>query len=47
MQLKNLSVPFTEDFPKAIKEADHIIDAIFGASLFFLSLPLSLLYLFH
>ncbi|TVY94378.1 NAD(P)H-hydrate epimerase [Lachnellula willkommii] len=29
-QLKNLSVPFTEDFPKAIKETDHIIDAIFG-----------------
>ncbi|TVY45622.1 NAD(P)H-hydrate epimerase, partial [Lachnellula subtilissima] len=31
-QLKNLSVPFTEDFPKAIKETDHIIDAIFGFS---------------
>ncbi|TVY48545.1 NAD(P)H-hydrate epimerase [Lachnellula occidentalis] len=32
IQLKNLSVPFTEDFPKAIKETDHIIDAIFGFS---------------
>ncbi|TVY20983.1 NAD(P)H-hydrate epimerase [Lachnellula arida] len=31
-QLKNLSVPFTEDFPKALKENDHIIDAIFGFS---------------
>jgi len=31
-QLKNLSVPFTDDFPSALKETDHIIDAIFGFS---------------
>jgi len=31
-QLKNLSVPFTDDFPAALKETDHIVDAIFGFS---------------
>jgi len=31
-QLRNLSVPFTEDFPGALKETDHIVDAIFGFS---------------
>jgi len=31
-QLKNLSVPFTDDFPAALKEADHVVDAIFGFS---------------
>jgi len=31
-QLKKLSVPFTDDFPTALKETDHIIDAIFGFS---------------
>ena len=30
MQLKNLRIPFVEDFEGAIKETDHIIDAIFG-----------------
>ncbi|KAH7310980.1 YjeF N-terminal domain-containing protein [Rhexocercosporidium sp. MPI-PUGE-AT-0058] len=31
-QLKNLNIPFTEDFPTALKETDHIVDAIFGFS---------------
>ncbi|KAH6718495.1 YjeF N-terminal domain-containing protein [Leptodontidium sp. MPI-SDFR-AT-0119] len=31
-QLKNLDIPFTEDFPAALKETDHIVDAIFGFS---------------
>lgn len=31
-QLEDLDVPFTEDFPAAIKSTDHIVDAIFGAS---------------
>jgi len=31
-QLKNLNIPFTDDFPSALKETDHIIDAIFGFS---------------
>jgi NAD(P)H-hydrate epimerase len=37
-QLKNLSVPFTDDFPSALKETDHILDAIFG------TFPLSSMY---
>ncbi|KAF3924492.1 hypothetical protein ABW21_db0208720 [Orbilia brochopaga] len=32
IQLKNLDVPFTEDYETAFKETDHIIDAIFGFS---------------
>lgn len=31
-QLHHLSIPFTTDFPTALKETDHIIDAIFGFS---------------
>ncbi|KAB8236063.1 YjeF N-terminal domain-containing protein [Aspergillus alliaceus] len=31
-QLDNLSVPFIEDFPVAIKSADLLVDAIFGFS---------------
>lgn len=31
-QLKSLAIPFTEDFPAALKETDHIVDAIFGFS---------------
>ncbi|KAJ8069321.1 hypothetical protein OCU04_002977 [Sclerotinia nivalis] len=31
-QLRNLSIPFTNDFPSAIKDSDHIVDAIFGFS---------------
>ncbi|KIN08065.1 hypothetical protein OIDMADRAFT_140535, partial [Oidiodendron maius Zn] len=31
-QLKNLNVPFADDFHSAIKESDHIVDAIFGFS---------------
>jgi len=31
-QLKNLNVPFTEDFPSALKNSDHVVDAIFGFS---------------
>lgn len=38
-QLRNLSIPFTDDFPCALKETDHIIDAIFG--LFSLPPPFS------
>jgi len=31
-QLKNLNVPFTDNFPAALKESDHVVDAIFGFS---------------
>jgi len=31
-QLKNLNIPFTDDFHKALSETDHIVDAIFGFS---------------
>ncbi|KAK3077914.1 hypothetical protein LTS18_008923, partial [Coniosporium uncinatum] len=31
-QLRQLDIPFTEDFTGSIKETDHIIDAIFGFS---------------
>ncbi|PVH76302.1 YjeF N-terminal domain-like protein [Cadophora sp. DSE1049] len=31
-QLKNLNIPFTEDFPTALKDSDHVVDAIFGFS---------------
>ncbi|RYP02025.1 hypothetical protein DL764_005993 [Monosporascus ibericus] len=31
-QLEDLDVPFVEDFSKAVKSTDHIIDAIFGFS---------------
>jgi len=31
-QLKNLNIPFVEDFPAALEESDHIVDAIFGFS---------------
>jgi len=31
-QLKNLNVPFTDDFPTALKDTDHVVDAIFGFS---------------
>lgn len=31
-QLEDLEIPFTEDFPTAIKSTDHIVDAIFGFS---------------
>lgn len=31
-QLEDLEIPFTEDFPTAIKSTDHIVDAIFGLS---------------
>jgi hypothetical protein len=29
-QLKSLDVPFVDDFPAALQNADHIVDAIFG-----------------
>jgi len=32
-QLKNLNVPFTEDFEGSLKESHHVIDAIFGICL--------------
>ncbi|KAE8442592.1 hypothetical protein EG329_003015 [Mollisiaceae sp. DMI_Dod_QoI] len=31
-QLQNLNIPFVEDFPAALEESDHIVDAIFGFS---------------
>ncbi|RDW66906.1 NAD(P)H-hydrate epimerase [Coleophoma crateriformis] len=31
-QLRNLGVPFVDDFDSAITEADHVVDAIFGFS---------------
>lgn len=31
-QLQNLDISFTEDFPTAVKEADIIVDSIFGFS---------------
>lgn len=31
-QLEDLKVPFTSDFPSALKQTDHIVDAIFGFS---------------
>ncbi|KAI9832145.1 MAG: hypothetical protein M1819_004496 [Sarea resinae] len=31
-QLKNLDVPFTEDFHSALAESHHIVDAVFGFS---------------
>ncbi|KAF2843224.1 meiotically up-regulated gene 182 protein [Patellaria atrata CBS 101060] len=31
-QLKDLNIPFTEDFDAALKQSDHVVDAIFGFS---------------
>jgi NAD(P)H-hydrate epimerase len=31
-QLKNLDVPFTDDFHGALKETNHVVDSIFGFS---------------
>ncbi|KAK1764117.1 YjeF N-terminal domain-containing protein [Phialemonium atrogriseum] len=31
-QLEDLEIPFADDFPSALKSADHIVDAIFGFS---------------
>ncbi|KAK4464564.1 YjeF N-terminal domain-containing protein [Cladorrhinum samala] len=31
-QLEDLDVPFVDDFPTALKTADHVVDAIFGFS---------------
>jgi NAD(P)H-hydrate epimerase len=31
-QLEDLKVPFTEDFTGALKQTDHVVDAIFGFS---------------
>jgi len=31
-QLKDLDIPFTEDFGKALLETDYIVDSIFGFS---------------
>jgi len=31
-QLKDLNVPFVDDFTSSLKETDHIVDAIFGFS---------------
>ncbi|KAI9772702.1 MAG: hypothetical protein M1840_000297 [Geoglossum simile] len=31
-QLRSLDVPFTEDFPGALAESHHVVDAIFGFS---------------
>ena len=29
-QLRNLDIPFTEDFEGALKQSNHVVDAIFG-----------------
>ena len=29
-QLKNLDIPFTEDFENSLKTSNHVVDAIFG-----------------
>ncbi|KAF1816485.1 apolipo protein A-I binding protein-like protein [Eremomyces bilateralis CBS 781.70] len=31
-QLQDLQIPFTTDFPTALQNADHVVDAIFGFS---------------
>ena len=31
-QLKSLDIPFTEDFSSALKDTNHVVDAIFGFS---------------
>ncbi|KAK4186348.1 YjeF N-terminal domain-containing protein [Podospora australis] len=31
-QLEDLNIPFVDDFPDALKSADHVLDAIFGFS---------------
>jgi NAD(P)H-hydrate epimerase len=31
-QLTDLSIPFTSDFPSALAQTDHVVDAIFGFS---------------
>lgn len=31
-QLKNLDVPFTEDFNSSLETTDHVVDAIFGTA---------------
>ncbi|KAI9820053.1 MAG: hypothetical protein M1826_001043 [Phylliscum demangeonii] len=31
-QLKDLDIPFTDDFPRALTHTDHVVDAIFGFS---------------
>ncbi|KAI9845750.1 MAG: hypothetical protein M1837_004583 [Sclerophora amabilis] len=31
-QLKNLDIPFTDDFSSALDQSDHVVDAIFGFS---------------
>ncbi|KAI1343435.1 YjeF N-terminal domain-like protein [Xylariaceae sp. FL0016] len=31
-QLEDLEIPFVDDFPAALKSADHIVDAVFGFS---------------
>lgn len=31
-QLQNLNVTFTDDFRAALKDTDHVVDAIFGMS---------------
>ena len=31
-QLKNLDVPFTEDFHSSLKTTDYVVDAIFGTT---------------
>jgi NAD(P)H-hydrate epimerase len=28
--LRNLDIPFVDDFPSALKSTDHVVDAIFG-----------------
>ena len=44
-QLKNLDVPFTEDFNGSLETTDHVVDAIFGITLEARTLALELTFL--
>ena len=44
-QLKNLDVPFTEDFRGSLKTTDYVVDAIFGTTNRFRLLVLKLTFL--
>ena len=44
-QLKNLDVPFTEDFNGSLETTDHVVDAIFGITLEARNLALELTFL--
>lgn len=45
-QLQDLRVPFTDDFHSALKESDHVVDAIFGIHILHDKVEITLLILF-